>query len=450
MASREETARGLSAHGDDSVGSTATGFKVRGLRWWIVGLVFLATVINYIDRQTTSVLASVITKDLNLTNTDYGDVASWFLLAYTAGMAFWGRMVDRFGVKLTFTICIVIWSLAAGVHAWAAGFLSLAIMRAVLGFGEAGNWPGAAKGIAEWFPARERALGMAIFNSGVTLGGIIAPPVLVHMQDTYGWRVTFLGTGALGFIWLVAWLLIYKTPEKHPWLTKAEYDVIRGTETPTNTKTAPKAKSLGYGKLLGYRQVWAIVLARFCTDPIWWLYVIWLPKYLNDARGLNLKTMSWANSAIFACAGIGAITGGWLSGHLIKRGWSVDKARRTALLIGAAMLPAGAFAATAQSVSTAIVLICIATFAFQFWMNNVQALPGDFFPSSMVGSVFGLGGVAAGLASFTFIKLSGRIVDHFSYTPMFIVAGILGPLGLLLLFMTAGKIRRVEIKETTT
>src|SRR6267154_1121546 len=242
--------------------ATGVGFKLQGLRWWIIGLIFLATLINYIDRLTISVLAPVFTRDLGLTNTQFGGILTWFLFAYTISQGLSGKLYDRVGTKRGFVSSIVLWSLAAMAHAFARGLASLSIFRFVLGFGEAGNWPGAAKTVAEWFPIRERAFGMAIFNSGAAIGSVVAPPLIVWLSLTYGWRTTFIVTGSLGFAWQVLWLLFYQTPDRHKWLSAEERQLIRDgqrTEGATDALGSPESASLGWQVLLRYRQVWAIV-----------------------------------------------------------------------------------------------------------------------------------------------------------------------------------------------
>lgn len=441
----------------------ATGFKLNGLRWWIVGLVFLATLINYIDRLTISVLAPVITKDLSLTNTQFGGIVFWFLLAYTISQGLSGKLYDRIGTRLGFVISITVWSVAAMAHAFARGLGSLSIFRFILGLGEAGNWPGAAKTIAEWFPIRQRALGMAIFNSGAAIGSIVAPPLIVWLQLRYGWQTTFLVTGLLGFFWLVLWLLIYQSPEKHSWITAEELkliqegkdesvtgrsgDELKGLQiaaSPTLHDAASAPGTLRWRDLLQYRQVWAIVLARFLTDPVWWLYITWLPKYLSDARGLPLTKIAMFAVVPYLAADAGSLSGGWLSGHLIKRGWSVDRARKTVITFAACLMPAGILAAFVGDPLAAMALIGVVLFGFQVWINNVQTLPSDFFPDRAVGSVAGLGGTGAGIGSMIFILTTGWVVDHFSYVPILVAAGLLAPIGTVVLFSLSGKIRRVS------
>ena len=430
-------------------GTLDIGFKISGLRWWIVSLVFLATLINYIDRLTISVLAPVITKDLGLTNTQYGGVVTWFLLAYTISQGLSGKLYDSIGTRLGFVVSIVVWSCAAVAHAFARGIGSLSAFRFILGLGEAGNWPGAAKTVAEWFPVRQRAMGMAIFNSGAAIGSIVAPPLIVLLQQSHGWQTTFIVTGVLGFGWLILWLFLYDSPERHKWITQDELKLIRSDsgasrEPASSSTTTSSSSSIGWLKLLQYRQVWAIVLSRFLTDPVWWLYITWLPKYLADARGFSLTEIGLFAWVPYVAADAGSLSGGWLSGHLISRGWSVDRARKTVILFAALLMPAGILAAFVSSPLVALGLIGVVLFGFQVWINNVQTLPGDFFPDTSVASVAGLGGTGAGIGSMIFILTTGWVVDHFSYVPILVIAGVLAPLGTIVLFTLSGKIERLK------
>src|SRR3989440_7839745 len=422
------------------------GFKLPGLRWWIVGLIFLATLINYIDRLTISVLAPVITRDLHLTNTEFGGILTWFLFAYTISQGLSGKLYDRVGTKRGFVCSIMLWSIAAMAHAFARGLASLSIFRFVLGLGEAGNWPGAAKTVAEWFPIRERAFGMAVFNSGAAIGSVVAPPLIVWLSLAYGWRTTFIATGALGFILMALWIGLYETPERHKWLSDKERDLIR--EDQQRDGEIERAAAPKWRELLRYRQVWAIILSRFLTDPVWWLYISWLPKYLADARGFSLMKIGLFAWVPYVAADAGSLSGGWLSGYLISRGWSVDRARKLVILIAALLMPAGIFAAFAHDAIVALVLIGVVLFGFQVWINNVQTLPSDFFSDKAVASVAGLGGTGAGIGSMIFIFSTGWVVDHFSYVPVLVVAGLLAPFGTLVLFALAGPIKRLPLKPS--
>ena len=444
-----------------------SGFKIGGLRWLIISLVFFATLINYIDRLTVSVLAPLITKDLNLTNTEFGGIATWFLFAYTISQSLSGKLYDRIGIKKGFTVSIIVWSLAAIAHTFAVGIRTLSSFRFILGLGEAGNWPGAAKTVAVWFPARQRALGMAIFNSGAAIGSIVATPLIVALNAYFNnhWQYTFVATGLLGFIWLLVWWLVYNTPERHKWLTTEEYRLITEDEptserrrevdnvdaessvTSSTPPVAEPAKPLGWVELLKYRQTWAIVISRFLVDPVWWLYITWLPLYLSQVHGFDLKQIGLFAWVPYVAADAGSLFGGWLSGYLIGRGWSVNAARKSVIVFAAALMPAGIIAAFTPDAMISLGLIGVVLFGFQAWINNVQTLPSDMYPSNAVGSIAGLGGTGAGIGSMIFIFTTGWVVDHFSYTPILITAGILAPVGTLVLLLLSGRIEKLAIHE---
>ena len=414
--------------------------RIPRLRWLVISLIFCATVINYIDRQTVSVLKKAISDDLGLSNADYAAIQNSFLLLYGISQMVSGRIYDRIGTRLGFVFSIVVWSFSAVMHATASTATMFKVWRAALGFGEAGNWPGAAKAVGEWFPARERALGMGIFNAGAALGGAVSPPVIAWLATAYGWRSTFVVTGLLGFIWLAAWLVLYRLPEEHAWITPGERDYIVSGRSSGVAHADAITWNPGWGGLLRYRQTWAVVLGRFITDPIWWLYVFWLPSYFQEARGFSLQQIGWSAWFPFLCAGIGALSGGWASGHLMGRGWSTDRARKVVMAVGALLTPAGILAMRAESPYVALVFMGLVLFGFQVWINNLQTLPSDIFPRSAVASVFGLGGTAAAVASVMFNWGTARVVDAFGYAPVFIAAGILGPLGLLVVLWLAGRI----------
>jgi len=421
---------------------SGTAVKIPSLRWIIIGLIFLATVINYIDRQTLSVLKTAVSRDLGLSNADYAAIQNSFLLLYGVSQMISGRLYDRIGSRLGFVFSLVVWSVAAIAHAFARTAAQFQLFRGVLGFGEAGNWPGAAKVVGEWFPIRERALGMGIFNAGASLGGALSPPIIAWLALAYGWRSTFIVTGLLGFGWLLLWLLIFAVPDRHPWLTEKERAYIL-SDRPAGAGPEIDWRP-GWGTLLGYRQTWAIVIGRFITDPIWWLYIFWMPSYFQEARGFSLQQIGWSAWLPFLCAGIGAVAGGWASGFLIQRGWTVDRARKTVMAVGALLMPAGILAIRVENPYSALLLMGLVLFGFQVWINNLQTLPSDFFPRSAVGSVFGLGGTAAAIASLLYNWGTGRVVDAWGYTPVFVVAGILGPLGLMATLLLAGHISQIS------
>ena len=419
--------------------------KIPRLRWLMISLIFLATVINYIDRQTVSVLKTAISTDLGLSNADYAAIQNSFLVLYGISQMVSGRLYDRIGTRLGFIFSIVVWSGAAIAHAFARTAGEFRVFRGVLGFGEAGNWPGAAKLVGEWFPVKERAFGMGIFNAGAALGGAVSPPIIAWLALAYGWRFTFVVTGVLGFAWLLLWLALYWAPETHPWITEEERAHILSDRAASSTQQA--AWRPGWLTLLRYRQTWAVVIGRFITDPIWWLYIFWLPSYFQEARGFSLQQIGMSAWLPFLCAGIGALGGGWASGYLIQRGWTVDRARKTVMAVGALLTPAGILAMRTADPYTALLLMGVVLFGFQIWINNLQTLPSDFFPKSAVGSVFGLGGTSAAIASVMFNWGTGRVVDAMGYTPVFVVAGVLGPLGLLATILLAGRVTPLKESE---
>lgn len=379
-------------------------------RWVAIALVFFATFINFIDRLTVSVLAPVIRENFGLSNLEYATISTWFLVAYTASHGLSGRLYDRIGTKRGFSLSVIVWSLAAMAHAFAGSARALSVCRFVLGLGEAGNWPGAAKVIAAWFPAHERAFAMGIFNSGVALGNIVALPLIVWLQTKFGWQATFLFTGSLGFLWLAAWLAFYR-------------------ERPA---PAPQAHERSTG-LFRDRRIWGIVLARLFTDPAWWLYLTWMPLYLANARGLTLSQIAAFAWLPYVAADAGSLGGGALAGWLIARGWAVANARRAVILLGAACMACSAFIATAPTAGAALAWIAVVMFGFQAWVNNVQTLPSDLYPESRVGAIAGLGGTAAGVGSIISTLSIGWVVDRFSYTPVLVAAAVIPLIGTSLL-----------------
>jgi ACS family hexuronate transporter-like MFS transporter len=415
---------------------------IQGLRWYIITLVFLATLINFIDRLTVSVLAPIIVADLHLNNQQFAQIATWFLAAYAASQALSGRLYDRIGIKRGFTLSIVIWSLAAMAHATARSVTSLSLFRFLLGIGEAGNWPGAAKVVAEWFPVSQRAFAMAIFNSGAALGSVIAPPLIVHLQLNFGWQAAFLVTGSLGFFWLIAWLWIYQPPLQHRWISAEERELLR----PNLQQSA--ATSDPYTLLLKDRNTWAIVLSRLLTDPVWWLYITWLPLYFYKVHGLDMKQIAWFASVPYLAADAGSLLGGAASGFLIGKGWPVDRARRAVILVSAAMMCCGLAVAVLRDPLPILAMISIVTFGFQAWINNVQTMPGDLFRQSNVASVAGLGGLGAGIGAMIFTLSTGWIVDRAGYTPVLIAAGILPAVGTLTLFALARYNQSQQLKDS--
>jgi ACS family hexuronate transporter-like MFS transporter len=410
----------------------------------MAALLFLVTLINLVDRLTISVLAPVIITQLELTHLQFASMSTWFLVAYAASQALSGKLFDRIGMRRGFTVSVFVWSVAAMAHAAARGLTSLSSLRFLLGLGEGGNWPGAAKVIAEWFPIRERAFGMAIVNAASAIGSIVAPPLIVWLQLRFGWQTTFLATGALGLGWLVLWLLFYRMPERHGSLGQEEYALIR------QDRPSSGGPRVGWRELLKHRQAWAIILSRFLTDPVWWLYITWLPLYLYNVRGFSLKQIGLFAWVPYLAADAGSLIGGWMSGFFIARGWSVNKARKAVIVPGALLMSAGALAATAKGPIAALAFIAVVLFGFQGWIGNVQTMPSDFFPERAVGSVAGLGGLGAGVGAILFTLATGFVVDHYhSYTPILLAAAVLPVLATAVLFLLGGRIHPLSFQESS-
>jgi ACS family hexuronate transporter-like MFS transporter len=414
------------------------------LRWWICALLFIACTINYIDRQTVAVLKPHLQESQHWSESDYGWIVFAFQLAYAIMMMVSGHAIDRLGTRLGYTLAMVWWSLAAMAHALAGNALQFGIARFFLGAGEAGNFPAAIKTIAEWFPARERALATGLFNAGTNIGAVVAPPLVVWLTLTYGWQEAFLATGAMGFIWLGLWLLIYRRPARHPWLTARELAHIQsGEEAPTG---ADEAK-IPWRKILGYREAWGFILGKFMTDPIWWFFIFWLPSYLKQARGFTLQEIGYFAWIPFLAADVGSVAGGYLSGYFMKRGWPLSRSRKTAMLICACCMPAGIAAVFAPKTWMALALISVATSAHQGWSANIFTLASDMFPKKDVGSVVGLGGAAGAVGGMIIAPVAGYTLQFFhTYVPLFIIAGVMHPLAIVLIHRMIPQVRQVTLK----
>ena len=385
-------------------------------RWWIAALLATATAINYLDRQNLPVAISEIQKAIPISDTQYSQLQFLFLLAYGAMYAVGGRLLDLLGARWGYALMIVWWSAANALHGFAGTVTQLGVVRFALGLGEGGGFPGSAKAVAEWFKVEERAFAFGLFNTGSSLGAVIAPPLIAAIVTSLGWRWVFLITGCMGFAWAAVWATVYRTPA-------ASFVV----------KAAPQ---VGWSALLRDGRVRGMCTAKFLGDSAWYFFIFWLPKYLADVRHLNIKQIGYYAWIPYAFAGAGSLFGGWFSGYLIRRGWGVASSRKLCLAIAASLLPASLFI-TASPVALAIVFFSMAMFGHQFWSTIMQTLAADLFPPEAVGSVTGLVGASGSFGGMLFNLAVGAMLTAFGgYGPVFLVAGLLHPASVIVVFLT--------------
>jgi ACS family hexuronate transporter-like MFS transporter len=419
------------------VGTVATSTRGR-YRWTIVALLFAATAINYIDRQMIGVLKPTLAKDLHWSEIDYSNIIFWFQAAYAMGYLAFGRIVDKIGARLGYTIAFIIWTIAHVAHGGVRTITQFALVRFGLGIGESGNFPAGIKAVTEWFPVRERALAIGIFNAGANVGAILTPLIVPWITLAYGWRMAFIATGAFSVIWLILWWIVYKRPQDQPRVSAGELAYI--TQDPVDP-----AVPLLWSKLIGKRETWAYALAKFCIDPIWWFYLFWLPGYLGERYHLDLKSFGPPLIAIYALSDIGSVAGGWLSSRLIKRGQSVNRARKTAMLLCAVAVTPIFFAQSIDNMWLAVLVIGLATAAHQAFSCNLYTLPSDIFPRSAVGSVLGIGGTVGAVGGMLFAKYAGHILDLTgSYAVLFGLAASAYVIALGIIHLLTPRYDRVE------
>lgn len=411
---------------------------IRHLRWYIGGLLFVVTVINYVDRQVFSILAPELQRTVGWSELDYGRMVIAFQVSYGAGMLVAGRLLDRIGTKVGLALSVLVWSLVAGAHALARTPLGFGVARLALGLGEAANFPAALRAVTEWFPASERALATGLFNSGVALGAVVASIVVPLVAASYGWQSAFLVTAAAGLLWLPAWWWLYHSRATHPRLAAGERAFIGDAGGPD----AEAGARPSWATLLRYRQTWAYAATKSIGDPIWWFYLFWLPKFLSEDHGITGTAVIPYLTAVYVAADVGCLAGGWASSALVKRGWSVNGARKgTMAILAAVMTPMVVAAGFASDATVAIALIAVACGCHQAWSTLVFTIASDLFPTRAVGSVAGFGGFLAGMVSIVAAELIGRLLqqDASYYLPIFFVAGLLYPLGLLVFHLLSPK-----------
>ncbi len=416
------------------------------LRYWIIGLVFLATVINYLDRQTLSVVAPVLRDQFHLTNTQYSYATVAFMLAYTIFNGVSGRIIDLLGSRRGYILIMAWWSVAAMAHSAVAGIWGLVICRFLLGAGEAGNWPAGVKVSAEWFPVKERAFANGIFNSGAAIGAVIATPVVAFITYYYGWRWAFVLVGSAGFLWLFAWWLLYEVPQRHPRISPAELEHITRRDDavaePDDDVPLP-----GFWRLFRMRFVWGLTLSKIFLDPVWYLYIFWFAEYLKRQRGFDLAAIGMYGWIPFLTADAGNLVGGWMSGHLMRRGWSANSARKGTITLFAALMASAIPAVLVEDAWMAIAFISCATMGYTAINANMLTLPSDVFPRNAVSTVYGIASMGAGFGGMIFMYTTGKVVDAFSYKPIFFAAGVMPLTCALLLWTLVPPVRKMTREE---
>ena len=419
----------------DDTGSRFSADQERpsSYRWTICALLFLATTINYIDRQVLGILAPTLQRALNWSEADYGDIVSWFSFAYAFGFLVAGRVIDWIGVRRGLAAAVVAWSAAAVGHAFARTVAGFSVARALLGASESAIFPGSIKAVAEWFPQRERALATGIFNAGTNTGAILTPLLVPWIAIRWGWQWAFVATGALGLVWLVFWILFYR-------------ELNSTTNSPVAT---PRVR---WTSLFNHRQTWAFIAGKLLADPVWWFYLYWLPKFLDAKYGVKLAQVAAPIIVVYLIADVGSVGGGWISSALIKRGWSVNRARKATMLAMALLIVPTTLVSRAPSMWAAVLIVGVAAAAHQAWSANVYTLASDMFPKFAVGSVVGIGAFGGAMGGVLFQRITGRVLqaNGSDYTPIFMVCGLAYVTAWLIIHLLAPQLEpaRLELEET--
>ena len=409
--------------------------KVKGLRWWVIGLIAFATIINYIDRQTLNVLWPDIADDLYPDKTSderkeiYSYISIIFVFSYAFGQAIFGKIFDWIGTRLGFALSIGVWSIATALHALATSFGIFALFRSILGIAEAGNWPGAAKANSEWFPTNERAFAQGLFNSGAAIGGIISIPLIAFLSIYFSWQYIFILVGLIGLLWLLPWFVLVKaTPDSHPWLTDEEREYILNGQFSLNEKKEKETNTYNPStkELFGHKESWGVIVATAAIDPIWWLFVFWIPIYLNEVYGMNVQSIGLYGWVPYVGAMFGAWFGGLFAQNRLKKGWSVDKTRKIVITLGCViMLPALLAMANPGGPTSAVLIMAVILFGFQTAIGNIQTLPSDIFNGKTVGTLSGFSGMAAKLGAAALTYLVPWLTSGGNYTPAFVIGAAL-------------------------
>ncbi len=428
---------------NDTVLSSAK--RAGNLRWRVAIVLTVATAINYLDRLTLPVVISELQQKFGISEGQFAALNSLFLLAYAIMYAGGGRIADWLGTRVGYVLMMAWWSLSCAAQGFVNGFRGLAVFRFSLGLGEGGSFPTSAKTVSEWFPAKERSTAFGMFNTGSAIGSVAAPPLLALIVITLGWRWVFIISGSFGLIWAAYWFFSYHLPHAHPRITPEEAALLRDSrEEEGRGSLAEETSRVSWLKLFSHKEVRCLIIVKFLTDPVWFFYVFWLPKYLSDARGFNIKEIGYYAWIPYAAAGLGSLFGGWFSSYLIRRGLTLNFSRKIALAVSASLMPLAAFVVPAPT-GLAIVFISLAFLGHQFWSVIIQTLPADIFPQGSVGSVAGLIGASGSFGAMLFALAVGYILGHYaSYGPVFIAISLLHPISFGLIM---AMIPRITLKK---
>ena len=426
-------------HDAQSAADAAIAGRASAFRWVICALLFAATAINYVDRQIIGVLKPVLQKEYGWDEIAYGDIVFWFQAAYAVGYIGFGRIIDKIGARFGYALAVVIWTAAHVAHAFVSTIAGFTAVRIALGIGESGNFPAGLKAVAEWFPKRERALATGIFNAGANVGAIVTPLIVPAITLAFGWRAAFLITGLFTVVWLVLWVWIYRKPRQHPRVNAAEIALIE-SDPPDPDET------IAWVKLLPVRETWAYAIGKFLIDPIWWMFLFWLPDFFAKRYALDLQSFGPPLVAVYVLSDLGSIAGGWMSSSLIKRGTSINVARKLTMLVSSILVLPVMFAMYADNLWLAVAIVGLATAAHQAFSANLYTIPSDVFPRAAVASVVGIGGTAGAIGGMLMAKFAGYVLERIgSYTPIFVVAGSVYLIALALIHLLSPRLAPVTL-----
>lgn len=419
--------------------------RIQGFRWWVAVLLFGASALSFFDRQVLSVLAPQILRDLSISNREYSYAVSAFTLAYSVMFTIGGRLIDRMGTRIGLGFWVGYWTFSSLLHAVTQNAMQLTLFRMMLGIGEGACFPGAAKGVLEWFPARERALAMGIATTGGSaFGAVLAPPLIVLASQWVGWRGAFVATGMIGLAWVLLWLLFFRQPEQSGFVSNEERARILKERSDSPSSAGENPRAWPWHDLLGRKEVWGLLATRFLLDPVFYFYMFWIPQYLHQERGASLEDIGRVAWIPFLTLGVSSMIGGALSDALVKGGVSINAARKGVMAGAALLTPLSIFALVTPDLTVALLLLGVLMFAHGFWMTNYMTMIGDLFPFSTVATVVGLSGTAGGIGGFLSTLLIGGFVELVGYAPMFVVCGVLYPFGFGLIVLAVPRVQRLS------